>query len=349
MTRPGLPSLTVVVPCRNERDYISQCLDSILSQDYPRDRIAQILVVDGQSDDGTREIVERYVRRNPTVRLVDNPRRIPAAALNIGIQAAEGEVVVRLDAHATYPATYLSRLVPALEAHGADNVGGVISTVPANDSAIARAIAVALSHPFGVGDSYFRIGTTEPRWVDTIAFFCCRREVLERLGGFDEELARGEDCEFNFRLRDKGGRVLLVPGVEARYYARRTLKQLAQMLYQYGYFKALLMRKMGRVLSLRQFVPSGFVVALLGSAILSLWVPLARLPFALVAGAYVLALVLSSVHAGRTQGIRTMAVLPVAFAFMHFSYGIGFLKGIGDHILGYRSRPLPVGAVRLSR
>jgi glycosyltransferase involved in cell wall biosynthesis len=349
MTRAALPSLSLIVPCRNERDYIGRCLDSILAQDYPTGRIAEVLVVDGQSDDGTRGIIDQFAKRNPIVRLVDNPRRIVSAALNIGIHEAVGEVIVRFDAHATYPPTYLSRLVPALKDYGADNVGGVIATIPADDSPTAQAIAAALSHPFGVGDSYFRIGTGEPRWVDTIAFFCCRREVFERVGGFDEELVRGEDCEFNFRLRDGGGRVLLVPGVEARYYARRTFGQLVRMLFQYGYFKALMMRKMGRVMSVRQFVPTGLVVALIGNALLSPWVPPARLLLALVAGTYAIALVVSSLHAGKHRGLRCTMMLPAAFTLMHFSYGIGFLKGIGDHILGYRSRALPAGAVRLSR
>lgn len=349
MTRATLPSLSLIVPCRNERDYIGICLDSIIAQDYPAGRIAEVLIVDGQSDDGTRGIIDEFAKRHPIVRLVDNPRRIVSTALNIGIQEAVGEVIVRLDVHATYPPTYLSRLVPALEDYGADNVGGVIATIPADASPVAQAIAAALSHPFGVGDSYFRIGTGEPRWVDTIAFFCCRREVFERVGGFDEELVRGEDCEFNFRLRDAGGRVLLVPGVEARYYARRTFGQLARMLFQYGYFKALMMRKIGRVLSVRQFVPSALVVALVGSALLSPLVPLARLLLVLIAGTYALALVISSLHAGRHRGLRTTVVLPASFALMHFSYGIGFLKGIGDHIFGYRSRAVPVGGVRLSR
>jgi glycosyltransferase involved in cell wall biosynthesis len=342
------PSLSIIVPCRNERHYIAQCLDSILTQDYPRERIVQVLVIDGHSDDGTRAIIADYVARVPVVRLLDNPRRIPAAALNVGIGEASGEVLVRLDVHATYPPTYLSKLVAAQEAHAADNVGGVIVTLPADRSATARAIAVALSHPFGVGDSYFRIGTGDPRWVDTVAFFCCRREVFERVGGFDEELARAEDCEFNFRLRRQGGRVLLVPGVEARYYARRTLGQLARMLYQYGYFKAVVTRKLGHLLSVRQLVPAAFVVALTVSAVVSVWVPVARLPLMLILGAYGAALLVSAIGASGRLGVRGTLVLPAAFAVMHFSYGVGFLKGITGWF-GARVQGVSEGAVRLSR
>lgn len=349
MTRAASPTVTVVVPCRNERLYIVPCLDSIRAQDYPRERVAQVLVVDGQSDDGTREIIAGYAENHPVVRVLDNPRRIPAAALNIGIREATGDVVVRMDVHATYPRTYVSQLVEALEIHNADNVGGVIVTVPADDSATARAIAASLSHPFGVGDSYFRIGTGEPRWVDTIAWFCCRRDVFDRVGGFDEDLARAEDCEFNFRLRRKGGRVLLVPGVTAQYYARRTLGQLSRMLYQYGYFKAVVTRKLGRILSLRQLVPSAFVVALVGCGLLGLRLRQARLPLVLLAGSYAVAVLASALRLSRRLGVRATLMLPVTFVCMHFSYGLGFLRGMIDHWLREPSKASADGLARLSR
>lgn len=350
MTPPGsLPSVSVIIPCRNERHYIGPCLDSLLAQDYPRERLLEILVVDGHSDDGTRAVVQDYATQHPIIRLVDNPRTIPPAALNIGIRESRGDVIVRVDAHATYPPVYVSRLIAAQIAHGADNVGGAIATVPADDSPTARAIATALSHRFGVGDSYFRIGTEEPRWVDTIAFFCCRREVFDRVGGFDEDLARGEDCEFNFRLRQQGGRVLLVPGAEARYYARRTLGQVARMLFQYGYFKALLTGKLRRTTSWRQLVPPGFVAALIGTFILGLWTPVGRLLFGGLVGAYAIAVALSAVVAGRSRGLAVTLRLPATFAVMHFSYGIGFLKSVVDAARGARQQGPPGGVVRLSR
>src|SRR6266513_1865168 len=221
---PRVPTVSVIVPCRDEERYIARCLDSIAATDYPRERL-EVLVVDGMSEDRTRAIVADYGARYPFIRLLDNPGRIPPTAVNTGIRAARGEILVRVDAHGVYPPNYIPALVAALEQTGADSVGGVLVTLPANDTAIAQGIAIAMSHPFGVGNSYFRVGVREPRWVDTIAFFCCRRETFERVGLFDETLARDEDSEFNGRLIQAGGRILLVPHVTAQYYARGWRRQ----------------------------------------------------------------------------------------------------------------------------
>src|SRR6266480_5849379 len=194
MSGSASPLVSVVVPCRNEERYIAACLDSILASDYPRDRL-EVLVVDGLSDDRTREILGRYTARHPSIRRLDNPQRITPTALNVGIRAAEGDVVMRMDAHVLYPSTYVSQLVAALEETGADCVGGVIETLPADESATARAIALGLSHPLGVGNSYFRIGSRERRWADAVSFGCYRRDVFNRIGLFDEELLRDQDDE----------------------------------------------------------------------------------------------------------------------------------------------------------
>ncbi|PYP29448.1 MAG: hypothetical protein DMD55_01410, partial [Gemmatimonadetes bacterium] len=145
--------VSVIVPCRNEERYIARCLDSILASDYPRERL-EVLVVDGQSDDRTRAILDDYVSRQPIIRVLDNPRRIQPVALNIGIRASRGEILLRMDAHVVYPPNYISELVAALERTGADSVGGVLITVPGNQTPIGRAIAIAMSHPFGVGNAY---------------------------------------------------------------------------------------------------------------------------------------------------------------------------------------------------
>ena len=173
------PLVSIVVPCRNEERYLGGCLDSILAGDYPQDRL-EVLVVDGMSEDRTREILSRYTAQHPSIRLLDNPQRITPTALNTGIRAARGVVIMRMDAHVVYPSSYVSQLVAALEETGADNVGGVIETLPADKSATARAIAVGLSHPLGVGNSYFRIGSRERRWTDAVSFGCYRRDALSR-------------------------------------------------------------------------------------------------------------------------------------------------------------------------
>ncbi len=343
MTRPFV---SIAIPCRNETAYIAGCLDSILASDYPRDRL-EILVADGRSDDGTREILCRYAAEHPYITVLDNPQLSTPAALNVAIRSAAGSVVIRMDAHVIYPPDYVSQLVAALEETNADNVGGVLETVPADDTPTARAIAIGLSHPFGVGNSHFRTGTRgRRREVDTVPFGCYRRETFDRIGLFDEELIRNQDDEFNFRLIGRGGRVLLVPEVRCRYFPRRSFRQVGRMYYQYGYFKPLVARKVGRVMTVRQLVPSILVATLIGSAGLSLWIPGAGAVFASIAGVYAASVLACSVAAARTD-LRCGVALAAVFPILHFSYGIGFIRGIYDHIF-VRSVP-PAGEIELSR
>src|SRR5882672_10796984 len=195
----ALERVTVILPCRNEASHISACLDSIIASAHPPERL-EVLVIDGMSDDGTREIVEQYAARYPRIRLLDNHRRIVPAGLNLGILAATGDIIMRMDGHVVYPPEYISRLVDALLADGADNVGGCLVTLPADGSPVAQAIAIAMAHPFGVGNAHFRIGAREARDVDTVAFGCFRRSLFTRIGMFDEELVRNQDDEFNHRI-----------------------------------------------------------------------------------------------------------------------------------------------------
>ena len=337
---PRVPTVSVIVPCRDEERYIARCLDSIAATDYPRERL-EVLAVDGVSEDRTRAIVADYGARYPFIRLLDNPGRIPPTAVNTGIRAARGEILVRVDAHGVYPPNYIPALVAALEQTGADSVGGVLVTLPANDTAIAQGIAIAMSHPFGVGNSYFRVGVREPRWVDTIAFFCCRRETFDRLGLFDETLARDEDSEFNGRLIQAGGRILLVPHVTAHYYARDSLWQLARMYHQYGYSKPLVARKLGRVTTVRQLVPAGFVTALAAATLALPWVPGAAALLVAAVVPYLVAVAACAIGAGlRRGGLRTVAALGLAFPIVHFSYGLGFLQSALKSLLG-SGRPAP--------
>jgi glycosyltransferase involved in cell wall biosynthesis len=331
----ALPSVSIVVPCRNEAHYIAECLDSVLACDYPQDRL-EVLVVDGMSDDGTRQVLADYCTRYPVIRVIDNPRRITPVALNLAIRAARGDVVVRMDAHVVYPRNYVSRLVAALDEFKADNVGAVLRTLPANERPMGRAIAIGMSHPFGVGTSYFRIGTDQPRWVDTIAFFCVRRETFDRVGLFDEELIRHQDGEFNARLIGSGGRILLIPDVVSYYYARATLRQVGRMFYQYGYFKPLVAKKLGRFMTLRQLIPPGFVLALATTTLGALvWKP-AVIAFGVVAGSYALVVGGCALQAAFKQGPRTGLALAAVLPVIHVSYGTGFWRRVIELLLPLR-------------
>jgi len=326
------PTVSIVIPCLNEVRYIGPCLDSILASDYPADRL-EVVIADGMSDDGTRKIIAGYVAADARITMIDNPRRITPCAMNLAIRAARGEIVLRMDAHARYPGDYIRRLVLAQQETGAENVGTLVVTLPADDTATAAAIAVGLSHPLGVGNSHFRVGTKVRRWVNHVPFGCWRRELFDRIGYFDEEMARDQDVEFNARLLNHGGRILLLPDLASHYHARRTLPQLGRMLYQYGYFKPLIARKVGRLLTVRQLVPSLFLLAVAGLLALALWWPVAGAALAAVLGAYALLIGVVAARSLRSLGARGALALVAVFPTMHVSYGIGYLRGVRDHFI----------------
>lgn len=342
------PVVSLIVPCRNERHHIRDCLESLLANDYPAGK-REILVMDGMSDDGTRDIVAEYAARGVGIGLLDNPRRITSTALNIGVAQARGSVVMLIGAHSVYPPSYVSQLVRELEASGADGVGGVCTTCAAGPDAIAMAIAVGQAHPFGVGNSWFRIGTREPRWVDTVPFGCYRRDVFDRAGGFDEELVRNQDDEFNLRLLRRGGRLRLVPAVASRYYARASLRQVSRMYYQYGRYKPLVIRKLGAIMTVRQVVPAAFVLSLVASLAIGAAVPAARIIAAGIALAYAGAAIAAALGTVRQHGVRCALALLAVFPVLHFAYGIGFLVGIVRLPLRGHGPGQPADAVPLSR
>ena len=321
------PLVSVIVPCRNERRHIRRCLESIAKSDYPP-ACMEILVVDGLSDDGTADEVDAFARIEPRVRLFTNPRRIVASALNLGIRSAKGEIIVRMDAHNEYPPEYLPTLVDWLLRADADNVGAACVTLPHDESATARAIAVALAHPFGVGNAHFRLGVSEPRAVDTVPFGCFRRELFDRIGGFDEELVRNQDDEFNYRILRSGGTILLVPGVVSYYYGRASFAQLFRMYFQYGLFKPLVAYKVGRVVTLRQLAPIGLVLSLVIGGPLAVWSIGVRWLLGLGIAAYVAIAAVSAARVARRQGVRCGLALFAAFPVLHVAYGLGFGYGL---------------------
>lgn len=347
-TVDSVPLVTVIVPCRDEGTWIDACLESIADNDYPKDRM-EVLVVDGMSRDETRSMIATFAVRHPWTRLLDNPKKTAPAALNIGIAGAKGSIIIRMDAHVEYPADYISSLVRLLEESGADNVGGVCLTQPASQTAMARAIALGMSHPLGVGNSYFRIGSAEPRWVDTVPFGCYRREVFDQIGVFDEELVRNQDDELNLRLIKHGGRILLSPKVVSRYYARNSLRKLWRMYYQYGYFKPLVVRKVKAVMTVRQLAPPAFVAGLLMCSAMAPWNFVAADALAAIVSCYSLAIGLGAAMAVRKHGtccaMRLFLVLPT----MHFSYGLGYLNGILNFWIRRKGRVGDAVDIPLSR
>ena len=342
------PRVTVIIPCRNEHAHIRACLASVLATDYPV-RQLEILVVDGNSSDGTREIVAEVARERPNVRLLSNPECIVPTALNIGIRAAAGDVIVRVDAHNEYPPEYIPRLVEWLDRTGADNVGGAWVTRPGADTAMAQGIALALAHPFGIGNARYRLGVRAPVRVDTVPFGCYRQEVFARIGLFDEELVRNQDDEFNLRLIRAGGTILLVPDVVSYYHARPTFGKLGRTYYQYGYYKPLVIRKVGGILTARQLAPASMVLGFGALLVASpLWVG-APVLLGCALALYMTAGAVAALRAAQGKGGWAIANTFLAFPVLHFSYGAGFIWG-AVRLLAGRHRPAQrLDAVPISR
>jgi len=348
MENKNFPFVSIIIPCRNEEKFIGKCLDSIIAQNYPKDKI-EVLVVDGRSTDRTREIVKKYAQKYPFIKVLDNPRKITPTALNIGIRQAKGEIIIRMDAHNVYEESYVSKCVKYLKEYNVDNVGGIWVTLPANNTIVAKSIALALSHPFGVGNAYFRIGSKKPRFVDTVPFGCYKKEVFEKIGLFDEELIRNQDDEFNLRLIKNGGKILLVPDIISYYYARDSLSKLWKMYFQYGYFKPLVVRKIGDILTWRQLIPAIFVSSLILTGVLSFFSKLFLWLFSLIVCSYLLTNFGFSFAIAIKKELKFFPVLPFVFATLHFSYGLGYLKGIWDFLIHKKHLKKKIEDIPLTR
>ncbi len=324
---PVTPQVSVIIPCRNEARFIDQCVESVLASEYPRDRL-EVIVADGMSSDGTRQQLERYAARDARVRLVDNPARTTPQGLNLAIAAAQGEFILRLDAHAWIAPDYIPRAVRNLGDWGADCVGGAMRTVTPDSGAFAKAIRIGLSQPFGVGDARFRTGSDQPRWVDTVFGACWRREVFERIGGFDERLERSQDIEFSGRLRRAGGAILMSPEMKIDYYAPARLGRFWRHNWSNGVWAILPFAHVpGMVVRWRHLTPLALVVGLAISMAAAAWSGIAWLAWT-IAGPYLAANLIASLAAARKErGIALVFLMPVVFASLHFFYGAGSLWG----------------------
>lgn len=318
--------LSVVCPIYNEEKYIAKCLDSIIEQDYPKEDM-ELFLVDGMSTDRTRKIVAEYQKKYPWIKVLDNPKRIAPCAMNVGIKASSGEVIIRLDAHVLYPTDYFSVLVKNLkELPGAENVGAICNTLPVNESIEAKSIAAVLSSSFGMGNSYFRVGATEVMEVDTVPFGCFHRSIFDKVGLYDEELVRNQDDELNARIIKSGGKIYLIPDLVCEYYARDTAKKVFKMFYQYGVFKPLVNKKLGSPATVRQFFPLFFVIGLLLGPIVCTFVPILWYAyFSVILVWFLLATYFSSKE---SKNIKRILVQDWIYFVVHFGYGWGYIVGI---------------------
>lgn len=321
-------TLSVICPIYNEEKYIAKCIDSILAQDFPKEDL-EVIFADGMSTDRTREIVAEYAARYPFIRLIDNPKRIVPPALNAAIAASRGNIIMRLDAHASYEPNYFSALAAALDRYEADNVGSVCLTDVLNKTPKSLAIREVLSHPLGVGNSAFRTGIDRAKEVDTVPFGCWRRSVFSRYGKYDERLVRNQDIELNKRIKARGGRIVIVPDTYCTYFARETFAKLAKNNYGNGKWNILTVYYTHQLksLSLRHFIPLIFVLSLLLPAIAGfIWHPLWWLSVASLA-AYTLLVGIISAKLAIKKRLNFIYIV-ISFFVLHLSYGWGSLIGL---------------------
>jgi glycosyltransferase involved in cell wall biosynthesis len=320
-----IPFVSIIMPVRNEADFIEQAVQSVLDNDYPA-KSMEVLIVDGMSDDGTREKIEKLSQTDSRIKLLDNPRRIVPVAMNIGIKAAGGDVFVRIDGHAEIPKDFIKKSIECLKEHpNAWVAGGYIKTVAGNY--IGRAIASAMCSPIGVGNARFRTGEYNG-WVDTLAFGMYHKWVVDKVGYFDEELVRNQDDEFNLRIILAGGKICMSKSIHSTYFSRTSLGKLWRQYFQYGFWRIRTFQKHRRPATLRQLVPLLFVLSIL---LLGMAGFLCRIFWFLLETEmilYVLGLFVGASIVGCQSGWRFAPIAPLIFMILHFAYGLGSIWGI---------------------
>ena len=324
-----MPSVSIIIPCYNEQTTIRSLLEAIHAQTYPLADL-EVVIADGLSTDRTRAEIAAYADEYPDLHIavVDNPRRIIPAALNCALGEAQGEIIVRLDAHSMPYPDYVERCVADLEVGLGENVGGVWNIRPGAETRLAQSIAAAASHPLGVGDALYR-HTEKAAAVDTVPFGAFKRELLALVGFFDETLLTNEDYEFNARIRKSGGIIWLDPAIRSVYFARSTLGALAEQYARYGFWKYQMLRRYPETLRWRQALPPLFVLGLAGLGVLGIFLPIFRVLLAVLLGCYVLILAIVGIQAAlRTKKPFHILGLPLAIATMHIAWGAGFLWGM---------------------
>ena len=315
--------ISVITPIYNEENYIAKCIESLLRQDYGINGVEYIFV-DGMSTDRTINLIEDFQQEYPeTIKLLINQNKTVPYAMNIGIKAAAGEYIIRVDAHAEYPDNYISKCIQYLKNTDADNVGGIAETK--SIGFVGNAIAQMLSSKFGVGNSGFRT-YAKSGYVDTVPFGAFKKEVFEKYGFYDERLTRNQDNELNYRIKKNGGKIYLANDIKFSYYCRDSIKGIVDMAVKNGKWNIITMKLCPGSMGLRHFVPFIFLLTLLILPILSLVsIFFLRLLFIELTIYLLLALLFSIKD---SKNVKYIPIIFVLFPLFHISYGFGSLCGI---------------------
>jgi GT2 family glycosyltransferase len=327
-----MKTVTIVIPCFNENEYIIRCLDSIDKQTYPKEHITTF-ICDGNSTDGTQELVRDYASKNNRFQLLINAHKTTPHALNLGIRNSKSDVVVILGAHSELDMDFVKKSLETFSINGNIMcVGGILENVYAND--ISKTIGYAMSSPFGVGNAHFRTGTKKG-FVDTVAFGAYRKEIFEKVGLFNEELIRNQDDEFNYRVTSAGYKIYLNPEIKCKYFVRASYGKLFRQYYQYGYWKVYVNRLHKTVTTGRQLIPALFVLYLLVFPI-SFFI---SGPVAIYSSLILFLYLVFAITFASIKHSNPLVMMKITFTFLilHLGYGIGYLKGILDFLILGRS------------
>lgn len=320
--------VTVIIPCYNEEHTIQILLDAIRNQDYPKEKM-EVVIADAFSEDNTRQKICEFsdLHEDLLVRVVDNPRRTIPAAVNTAVENAQGEFIVRMDAHSAPNREYIRQSVELLKSGKAQNVGGIWEIKPGSDSCMAKAIARAAAHPLGAGDASYRT-KGQSGYVDTVPFGAFRRDFFIKLGKFNEEMLSNEDYEFNTRVRQSGGKIWMDTRIQSQYYARKTLSELSRQYWRYGFWKFKMLKKYPDSIRWRQAIPPVFVLFLVLFGIMSFISSFAFIILIAVSGVYFSALLSAGIFESVKNKNACFNLMVFALITMHFSWGGGFLMSI---------------------
>jgi glycosyltransferase involved in cell wall biosynthesis len=335
------PFVSIVIPCRNEHDFIIPCINSVLNNDYPGEKI-EIIVCDGLSNDGTYELLKNFAIENSKVNVLVNEKKTTQHALNLGIKSSKGGVVIILGAHAEMSRNYISKCVDILNSKPEVMCcGGILKNI-GKDKA-SQIISLALTSPFGVGNAHFRTGRKDG-YVDTVAFGAYRREIFSLIGLFNADLARNQDDEFNYRLCKAGGKIWLVSDTSVNYYVRSSLKKIRKQYFHDGYWKVYVNSKHRVVTTLRQLIPFLFVLFLISGLFISM---VSSCFFIFYVSILVIYLILAFIFAAKlTINIDRILRIILTFFIIHISYGTGYLKGVIDFFILNKKLISPVEVSR---
>ena len=315
--------VSVIIPLRNEENHIQQCIQSIISQSYPKNKL-EIIFVDGLSEDSTKDVIINYIQKYPnTIRLLDNPHKTVPFAMNIGIKKSVGRYIMRLDAHSEYSNDYITKCISTIENIDADNVGGIAITK--GEGFIGEIFSKVLSSKFGVGNSDFRTNGSSG-YVDTVPFGTYKRETFAKYGFYDERLTRNQDFELNYRIRKNGGKIYLNSYIKLFYHCKNIISGILKQSYENGKWNIITSKLCPRSMSIRHFIPLFFLTSIIFLPIFALLHTSFALLFFLEIGLYFLLNLIFSIKL--VSKLEQIPFLVVLFFIFHISYGFGSLTGL---------------------